>query len=137
MMRKLSTHELAAQLGVSEQTIRYHARRDVFPYDETPGGHRRYDLEEVRAALRSHLGRASMLATDTAFPPRGSRLDLSVPSGHLTQTMAMQLQATASYDERRFEQPAERLERSQFMDVFAVPGSARYPQRSHAVGAGA
>jgi hypothetical protein len=135
MTRKLSTHELAAQLGVSEQTIRYHARRGAFPYDETPGGHRRYDLEEVRAALGS--ARGNILATETAFAPRGRRLNLSLPSGQLTPTMAMQLQATAAYDEQRFEQPGERMTPGGLMEPFAVPGSARYPQQSHALGAGA
>jgi hypothetical protein len=136
MPRNLSTHELAAKLRVSEQTIRYHARRGAFPYDETPGGHRRYDIDEVRDALRPNPTRASVLAGGSPFQQRGSRLDLSVPSGQLTPTIAMQLQATAAYDERRFDQPAERLPNA-FMDAFAVPGSARYPQQSHAVGAGA
>ncbi len=127
MPRSLSTHELAAQLGVSEQTIRYHARRGAFPYDETPGGHRRYDLEEVRGALRARPARAGMLAEEPVFAPRGDRLDLGVPSGTLTPTMAVQLTATAGYDERRFEQPGERLS-GEFMRAFAVAGSARYPQ---------
>jgi hypothetical protein len=135
MPRNLSTHELAAQLRVSEQTIRYHARRGAFPYDETPGGHRRYDIDEVRDALRSGSARATLLG-EPQFPARGSRLDLSVPSGQLTPTMAMELHATAAYDERHFDQGAERLPAA-FMDAFAVPGSARYPQQSHAVGAGA
>lgn len=133
MTRTLSTHELAAQLGVSEKTIRYHARRGAFPYDETPGGHRRYDLEEVRAALGS--ARGNILATETAFA--GRRLNLSLPSGQLTPTMAMQLQATAAYDEQRFEQPSERMTPGGLMEPFAVPGSARYPQPSPALGAGA
>jgi hypothetical protein len=136
MPRNLSTHELAARLRVSEQTIRYHARRGAFPYDETPGGHRRYDIDEVRDALRTGAKGVTLLAGASPFPPRGSRLDLSVPSARLTPTAATQLQATAAYDERRFDQAAERLP-SAFMDAFAIPGSARYPQQSHAVGAGA
>lgn len=137
MPRNLSTRELAAQLRVSEQTIRYHARRGAFPYDRTPGGHRRYDIDEVRGALRSSATQASPLAGASPFPPRGSRLDLSAPSGQLTPAAAMQLQATAAYEERHFDdQAAERLP-SAFMDTFAVPGSARYPQQSHAVGVGA
>ena len=136
MNRNLSTHALAVQLQVSEQTIRYHARRGAFPYDETPGGHRRYDLEEVRAALRSTDEAKPPTATGS-FPPRGSRLDLSVPSRQLTPTAVIHLEATAGYDERRFEQPSERLDHGDFMETFAIPGSARYPQRAHAVGTGA
>lgn len=134
MPRNLSTHELAVGLRVSEQTIRYQARRGAFPYDVTPGGHRRYDIIEVREALRSSAAKASLLAEASPFPPRGNRLDLSAPSGQLTPTAALQLQATAAYDERRLDQPAERLPNA-FMDRFAVPGSARYPQQPHAVGA--
>jgi len=66
MSRNLGTKELAQQLGVSEQTIRYHARKGAFPYDPTPGGHRRYDLDEVRAARRrrrcAHFARAGSVS---------------------------------------------------------------------------
>lgn len=51
--------------------------------------------------------------------------------------MRFELQATAAYDEARFEQSSERLELPDFMSAFAVPGSARYPHQSRAVGAGA
>lgn len=137
MSRTLGTKELAQQLGVSEQTIRYHARKGAFPYNPTPGGHRRYDLDEVRAALRGVAGAAHTLREPGAFPARGARIDLATPSGELTPTMRFELQATAAYDEAHFEQSLERLELPDFMGAFAVPGSARYPQQSRAVGAGA
>jgi hypothetical protein len=136
MSRTLSTKDLARQLGVSEQTIRYHARKGAFPYDPTPGGHRRYDLDEVRAALR-RVGAEPAVRAAGSFPERGARLDLATPSGELTPTMRVELQATAAYDEGRLEEDSERLGLPDFMDAFAVPGSARYPQQSRAVGAGA
>lgn len=137
MGRNLSTAALARKLGVSEQTIRYHARKGAFPYDQTPGGHRRYDVEEVRAALARRPGGAAPDSGTNAFPAHGARLDPRAPSGQLTEAMSIQMEATAGYDERRFAQPGERLDGPSFMDAFAVPGSARYPQRPHAVGAGA
>ncbi len=100
MSRNLGTKELARQLGVPEQTIRYHTRKG-------------------------------------AFPARGARIDLATPSGELTPAMRFELQATAAYDEARFEQSLERLELPDFMGAFAVPGSARYPQQWRAAGAGA
>lgn len=137
MSRNLGTKKLAQQLGVSEQTIRYHALKGAFPCDATPGGHRRYDLDEVRAALRGVAGPAHNSREPGAFPARGARIDLATPSGELTPTMRAELHATAAYDEARFEQSSERLELPDFMGAFAVPGSARYPQRSRAVGADA
>jgi excisionase family DNA binding protein len=129
MARIHSTHDIAEALNVSEQTVRYHARKGTLAYDVTPGGHRRFDLDEVRAALHS--------APAERFPPRGSRIDLTAPSRALVPGMAIQLAATSAYDEAAFEPEDERLELPDFMDAFAVPGSARYPQQSHAVGTGA
>lgn len=51
-MRSLTSSEVSRALGVSSATIQRHARAGKIPYDETPGGHRRFDLEEVRAALK-------------------------------------------------------------------------------------
>lgn len=135
MSRSLTTKELGRQLGVSEQTVRYHARKGTFPYDPTPGGHRRYDLDEVRAALRGIGAPANTHRERGPFPPRGARIELRSPSGKLTSAMRIEMQATAAYDEGRFEQGLERLGPLNFMGAFAVPGSARYPQHSRAAGA--
>jgi hypothetical protein len=82
----------------------------------------------VSGALNAHTSRAP-----GAFPARGARIDLATPSGELTPTMRFELQATAAYEEARFEQSWERRQRPDFMGAFAAPGSARYPQQSHAV----
>jgi hypothetical protein len=47
----LKSSDIAKELHVSEQTIRAYAREGLIPFVETPGGHRRYVLEDVRTAL--------------------------------------------------------------------------------------
>jgi excisionase family DNA binding protein len=53
----LTTAHVAAELGVSEETVRGYVRRGVIPVTRTPGGHARYDMADVRAvlALRPHI----------------------------------------------------------------------------------
>lgn len=126
MTRPLSTAALARELGVSEQTVRYHARRGLIPCGRTPGGHRRFDLDDVRAALaRAEAGIAVRLRGD--FPPSGQRLDLSdARPRELTEDARLELDATAGYDEAAFDRaPTQRGH--DVMSVFAVPGSERYP----------
>lgn len=47
----LKSSDLAKELHISEGTVRAYARDGLIPFVETPGGHRRYVLEDVRAAL--------------------------------------------------------------------------------------
>ncbi len=47
----LTSKQLADQLNISASTIRLYARERLIPFSETPGGHRRFDLGDVRAAL--------------------------------------------------------------------------------------
>jgi hypothetical protein len=58
--RTLTTAQLLGALpSVSKDSIRRWAREGLLPYDITPGGHRRFDLDEVLEALspapRTHL----------------------------------------------------------------------------------
>src|ERR1700694_450562 len=46
-----TTRDIARALDIDEQTVRRYAREGIIPFAETLGGHRRYDLDEVRAAL--------------------------------------------------------------------------------------
>ena len=46
-----TTKDIARALDIDEQTVRRYAREGIIPFAETLGGHRRYDLDEVRAAL--------------------------------------------------------------------------------------
>lgn len=51
MVRDASSKVVAAALGVKPTTIQRYAREARIPFDETPGGHRRFNVEEVRAML--------------------------------------------------------------------------------------
>jgi DNA-binding transcriptional MerR regulator len=47
----LKSRDIAKELHISEGTVRAYARAGLIPFVETPGGHRRYVLEDVRTAL--------------------------------------------------------------------------------------
>jgi hypothetical protein len=50
--RYLTTAQLAQTLGLADSTIRhYRSAGRIKPSNQTPGGHARYDLEEVAASL--------------------------------------------------------------------------------------
>lgn len=54
MARTSTAGDVADALHVRPATVRKYAREDRLPYDTTPGGHRRFDVEEAVAAI---LGR--------------------------------------------------------------------------------
>lgn len=56
--RALATREVASALGLRPATVQRYAREGRIPFDETPGGHRRFDLDEVRDALGMFSGPA-------------------------------------------------------------------------------
>ena len=49
--RTLLVSALASALSLSVGSIGRYAREGKIPFDQTPGGHRRFDLDEVRLAL--------------------------------------------------------------------------------------
>jgi hypothetical protein len=50
--RYLTTSQLADALGLSDSTVRhYRSKGRIVPTRQTPGGHARYDLNEVETAL--------------------------------------------------------------------------------------
>lgn len=52
MSRLLTTAELARVLGLSDSTVRhYRMTGRISPQRQTPGGHARYNLDEVAVAL--------------------------------------------------------------------------------------
>ncbi len=52
MARTATTEQVAAALHVKPATVRKYAREHRLPFDTTPGGHRRFSVEEaVRAVL--------------------------------------------------------------------------------------
>jgi hypothetical protein len=58
--RVYGTSATAAALGLQPATVQMYARDGRIPHDWTPGGHRRYDIEEVRAALEANGRRRRM-----------------------------------------------------------------------------
>jgi excisionase family DNA binding protein len=52
MARTATTEQVAAALHVGPATVRKYAREHRLPYDVTPGGHRRFDVDEAVAAIR-------------------------------------------------------------------------------------
>jgi hypothetical protein len=53
MIRSARTGQVAAALGLYPATVQKYARENLIPFDATPGGHRRFNIDEVRAALGS------------------------------------------------------------------------------------
>lgn len=51
--RTASTSDVARALGVGSPTVQSYARQGRIPFGVTPGGHRRFNLDEVRDALRA------------------------------------------------------------------------------------
>ncbi len=49
--RRCTTKEVADAFGLRSATIQLYARQGKIPFGTTPGGHRRFDLDEVGAAL--------------------------------------------------------------------------------------
>jgi len=47
----LATRTIAEALGVSDRSVRLYAQSGRIPFSVTPGGHRRFDIDEVTAAL--------------------------------------------------------------------------------------
>lgn len=47
----LKSSDIAKEFHISEATVRAYARDGLIPFVETPGGHRRYVLEDVRRAI--------------------------------------------------------------------------------------
>jgi hypothetical protein len=107
MSRFLTTAELARILGLSDSTVRhYRMTGRITPQRQTPGGHARYDLDEVVAALgivnpQDEL-RVTGLVHDT-FSPLGVPDIRSAPSdgGSLApEIVALGVRDTAEADAR-------------------------------------
>jgi hypothetical protein len=66
-----TTKDVARAFSIDEQTVRRYARDGVIPFSETLGGHRRYDLDEVRVALaRARTERFAPVAPVAEETPR-------------------------------------------------------------------
>lgn len=86
MARKTSSSEVAAALGVSAATVQKYARDGRIPYTETPGGHRRFDINEVRTALgvaKDDVEAAGQRHRATALVLTALDLEYDAVAGHL------------------------------------------------------
>jgi len=54
MARTATTEMLARALHVGPAAVRKYARQGRVPFDTTPGGHRRFDVDEAVSALAGH-----------------------------------------------------------------------------------
>lgn len=77
-VRNTPPRDVANSVGVSVDSIGRYAREGLIPFETTPKGHRRYNVDEVLAAL-SDLEGPSLSRMRTSTAPRQSRLALGPP----------------------------------------------------------
>ena len=58
----LTSTKLGKELGLTKATVCTLARQGRIPYIQLPSGHRRFDLEAVKAALANDVMAATFLA---------------------------------------------------------------------------
>ena len=73
MANLLNTNDLAQQLGVAASTVRYYRSSGrISPARQTPGGHARWSLEQVRRQLAEPAAAAAITGlTEEHFAPLG------------------------------------------------------------------
>jgi len=81
-VRTATTAEVAAALGLRPATVQGYARNGRIPFDTTPGGHRRFDVDEVRAVL-------DLRRSTPAAPPAAMAIDGELERGKRGRTTAL------------------------------------------------
>lgn len=80
---KAHTSDVAELLGVSAATVARYARTNRIPFTTTPGGHRRFDLSEVRTAIGSDRRvNLTAVAVDPGRTHIGTGPSLSMSAAH-------------------------------------------------------
>jgi excisionase family DNA binding protein len=80
--RHATSIEVGVALGVSAATVARYARQGRLPFSTTPGGHRRFNIDEVRVALgRQAPVRVAAISTATAANRPRVRLGDAQPIG--------------------------------------------------------
>lgn len=119
----LTTKELSKELGLAASTIRGYALEGMIPFETTPGGHRRYDLEDVREAL----GRVRARKLEPLRQNEEPRLASGSPASFarargwrpsITPAMLMEDRPPESAPERHLRVP-----------MLGVPGSSQFTVR--------
>jgi excisionase family DNA binding protein len=126
----LTTKTIAAELNVTEQTVRQYAREGLIPCTRTLKGHRRFDIDEVRAALR--LARPRLLERLTA-EELTARLSPAMGHRPIRRARRWQAQSIDAIIVEGDELEAERTSSGQVsLDVpfIDVPGSSRFIARA-------
>lgn len=81
IVRNTLPQEVARSVGVSVDSIGRYAREGLIPFETTPKGHRRYNVDEVRVALLDLAG-PSLDRLRASAIPRQSRLVAGPPVAH-------------------------------------------------------
>ena len=90
MDRNAEAAKVARALGLSTDSIGRYAREGRIPFDTTPGGHRRYNVEEVRQALSpssrltSSGGQVPMFGVPAATRRARAIRSVTTPAASLT-----------------------------------------------------
>ena len=95
----MTSAEVAAGLGISSATVQRHAREGRIPFSTTPGGHRRFDLEEVRTALdpgNSDPGAVKQRATAVILTALG--VEFAAVMAHLPETKSRRVEGGTRYE---------------------------------------
>ena len=106
-MRTASSKDVAAALGVKPTTVQRYARDGRIPYEETPGGHRRFDIDEVRLALGA--GTAAPFVQNLELDPlaAGGLVTYSASAAREAQLRTVRAEAPAHSEPRRAGGPSE------------------------------
>jgi len=102
--------EVARSIGVSVDSIGRYAREGLIPFETTPKGHRRYNVEEVQAALADMAG-SSLDGLRASAPTRHSQLIAGpavVPSASALTRESLRATRTILVD--TWDDPAEATE---------------------------
>ena len=142
MGRLVGSQALARALNVSGETIRYQARKGHIPFVVTPGGHRRFDIDEVKVALGMEATKAEeaeVVSGDEAtsqFAGVVIDIDLSEPHREMREEVKALFVMSAARDEAGVLHEHEKLNRMAPLALFVKEATVRYAPAKTFAGAG-
>jgi excisionase family DNA binding protein len=89
--RTARSSQVANQLGISPATVQRYAREGLIPFTTTAGGHRRFDVQEVRAAM------AVIDSTSTAGRDRERAADRRSCTAVILTALGVEMAAVLKY----------------------------------------
>jgi excisionase family DNA binding protein len=99
MADELTTKDVARLLHVSAETVRQYARDGRLPYEQTPGGHRRYDRGTVLRAFNRADVSLSVGPTTLNDIPAGAT-SINFEALEPANPMALEVASLASQERR-------------------------------------